>query len=73
MVNDNPQDCRSEWIAFTAILKLFGISPETLEAWVRTSEVDIYLRWMRFEEPARYYHGQIETPEQMLYKWRVND
>jgi transposase len=30
MVNDNRADYRSEWAAFTAISKLFGMSPETL-------------------------------------------
>ena len=32
MVNDNRQDYSSEWAAFTAISKLFGMSPEILRA-----------------------------------------
>jgi transposase-like protein len=32
MVQDNRSDYKSEWAAFTAISKLFGISPETLES-----------------------------------------
>lgn len=40
MVVENRKDYRSEWAAFTAISKLFGMSPETLRAWVRKTEVD---------------------------------
>jgi transposase len=40
MVNDNRQDYPSEWAGFTAISKLFGMSPETLRAWVRKAQVD---------------------------------
>lgn len=40
MVNDNRQDYSSEWAGFTAISKLFGMSPETLRAWVRKAQVD---------------------------------
>jgi transposase len=44
MVNDNRRDYRSEWAAFTAISKLFGMSPETLRAWVRRAQVDLGAR-----------------------------
>jgi transposase len=40
MVNDNRADYRSEWAAFIGISKLFGMSPETLRAWVRKTQVD---------------------------------
>lgn len=40
MVVESRKDYRSEWAAFTAISKLFGMSPETLRAWVRKTEVD---------------------------------
>ena len=40
MVNDNRADYPSEWAAFTAISKLFGMSPETLRTWVRRAAVD---------------------------------
>jgi transposase len=40
MVNDNRADYKSERAAFTAISKLFGMSPETLRAWVRRVQVD---------------------------------
>jgi len=44
MVNDNRSDYKSEWAAFTAISKLFGMSPETLRAWVRRSQIDLGAR-----------------------------
>jgi transposase len=44
MVNDNRQDYASEWAAFTAISKLFGMSPETLRTWVRRTQVDVGAR-----------------------------
>jgi transposase len=44
MVQDNRSDYKSEWAAFTAISKLFGMSPETLRAWVRRSQVDVGAR-----------------------------
>jgi transposase len=40
MVNDNRADYSSEWAAFTAISKLFGMSPETLRTWVRKTQFD---------------------------------
>ncbi len=40
MVMDNRADYRSEWAAFTAISKLFGMSPETLRTWVRKTQID---------------------------------
>ena len=40
MVNDNRVDYPSEWAAFIGISKLFGMSPETLRAWVRRAAVD---------------------------------
>ncbi|MGH3732946.1 MAG: transposase [Acidimicrobiales bacterium] len=40
MVMNNRQDYPSEWAAFTAISKLFGMSPETLRTWVRKTQVD---------------------------------
>ena len=40
MVVENRPDYPSEWAAFTAIAKLFGMSPETLRAWVRKTQVD---------------------------------
>ena len=40
MMVENRNDYRSEWAAFTAISKLFGMSPETLRAWVRKTQVD---------------------------------
>ena len=40
MVLDNRPDYPSEWAAFTAIAKLFGVSPETLRTWVRKTQVD---------------------------------
>jgi transposase-like protein len=60
MVQDNRSDYKSEWAAFTAISKLFGMSPETLRAWVRRSQVDVGARagitsdeWARLEELER--------------------
>lgn len=40
MVQENRQDYRSGLAAFTAISRLFGVSPETLRAWVRKAQVD---------------------------------
>lgn len=40
MMIENRNDYRSEWAAFIAISKLFGMSPETLRAWVQKTEVD---------------------------------
>jgi transposase len=40
MVIENRPDYLSEWAAFTAIRKLFGMSPETLRTWVRRTQVD---------------------------------
>ena len=40
MVVENRPDYPSEWAAFTAISKLFGMSPETLRTWVRMTQVD---------------------------------
>ena len=40
MVLDNRPDYPSEWAAFTAISKLFGMSPETVRTWVRKTQVD---------------------------------
>jgi transposase len=40
MVHDNRADYPSEWAAFTAISKLFGMSPETLRTWVRKTQID---------------------------------
>jgi transposase len=40
MVLDNRPDYPSEWAAFTAISKLFGMSPETLRTWVRKTQID---------------------------------
>ena len=40
MVNDNRVDYPSEWAAFIGISKLFGMTPETLMAWVRRAAVD---------------------------------
>jgi transposase len=37
---DNRLDYPSEWAAFIAISKLFGMSPETLRTWVRRTQVD---------------------------------
>ena len=37
---DNRPDYPSEWAAFTAISKLFGMLPETLRTWVRKTQVD---------------------------------
>jgi transposase len=39
-VLDNRPDYPSEWAAFTAISKLFGMSPETLRTWVRKTQID---------------------------------
>jgi transposase-like protein len=44
MVMENRADYPSEWAAFTAISKLFGMSPETLRAWVRKTQVDTGFR-----------------------------
>jgi len=44
MVKDNRSDYKSEWATFTAISKLFGMSPETLRAWVRRSQIDLGAR-----------------------------
>ena len=44
MVKENRQDYSSEWAGFTAISKLFGMSPETLRAWVRKAQVDVGAR-----------------------------
>ena len=40
MAVENRPDYPSEWAALTAISKLFGMSPETLRAWVRKTQVD---------------------------------
>jgi transposase len=40
MVMDKREDYPSEWSAFTAISKLFGMCPETLRSWVRRTQVD---------------------------------
>lgn len=40
MMVENRNDYRSEWAGLTAISKLFGMSPETLRAWVRKTQVD---------------------------------
>ena len=40
MVIENRQDYPSEWATFTAVSKLFGMSPETLRTWVRRTQVD---------------------------------
>jgi hypothetical protein len=37
---DSRPDYQSEWAAFTAISKLFGMSPDTLRTWVRRTQVD---------------------------------
>ena len=44
MAQDNRSDYKSERAAFTAISKLFGMSPETLRAWVRRSQIDLGAR-----------------------------
>ncbi len=44
MLVENRTDYRSEWAALTAISKLFGMSPETLRAWVRKTQVDTGVR-----------------------------
>jgi transposase len=40
MVIEKREDYPSEWATFTAISKLFGMSPETLRTWVRKTQVD---------------------------------
>jgi transposase len=40
MVMENRADYPSEWAAFTAISKLFGMSPETLRTWLRKTQID---------------------------------
>ena len=40
MVMDKREDYPSEWAAFTAVSKLFGMCPETLRSWVRRTQVD---------------------------------
>jgi transposase len=44
MENDNRADYRSEWAAFTAISKLFSMSPGTHRTWVLRAQVDIGAR-----------------------------
>ena len=40
MVIEKRQDYPSEWATFSAVAKLFGMSPETLRTWVRRDQVD---------------------------------
>jgi len=40
MAIENRSDYPSEWATFTAVSKLFGMSPETLRTWVRKTQVD---------------------------------
>ena len=40
MFSDKREDYPSEWATFTAVAKLFGMSPETLRTWVRKAQVD---------------------------------
>lgn len=40
MFSDKREDYPSEWATFTAVSKLFGMSPETLRTWVRKTQVD---------------------------------
>ncbi len=40
MAIENRSDYPSEWATFTAISKLFGMSPETLRSWVRKAQID---------------------------------
>jgi transposase len=44
MVIEKREDYPSEWATFTAIAKPFGMSPETLRAWVRKTQVDTGFR-----------------------------
>jgi transposase len=38
------EDFPSEWATFSAVAKLFGMSPETLRTWVRRAQVDTETR-----------------------------
>jgi transposase len=40
MAIEKRQDYPSEWATFSAVAKLFGMSPETLRTWVRRDQVD---------------------------------
>ena len=40
MAIENRSDYPSEWATFTAVSKLFGMSPEPLRTWVRKTQVD---------------------------------
>ena len=40
MAIEKRTDYPSEWATFSAVAKLFGMSPETLRTWVRRDQVD---------------------------------
>ena len=40
MAIEKRADYPSEWTTFSAVAKLFGMSPETLRTWVRRDQVD---------------------------------
>ena len=40
MAIEKRADYPSEWATFSAVAKLFGMSPETLRTWVRRDQVD---------------------------------
>jgi transposase len=54
MAIEKRSDYPSEWATFTAIAKLFGMSPETLRTWVRRDQVDHGIRaGLTSDESAR--------------------
>ena len=64
MVNDNRADYPSEWAAFTAISKLFGMSSETLRTWVRKTQVNTGARpGITSDERARLKQLERENKE----------
>jgi transposase len=66
MVKENRADYRSEWAAFTAISKLFGMSPETLRTWVRRAQVDAGSRpGITSDERARLKQLECEVTQQV--------
>jgi transposase len=44
MAIEKREDFPSEWATFSAVAKLFGMSPETLRTWVRRAQVDTETR-----------------------------
>ena len=55
MAIEKRADYPSEWTTFSAVAKLFGMSPETLRTWVRRDQVDSGTRpGLTSDERARH-------------------